>query len=64
MRLFAIKSSELAFIERCTFVCVCPDYTGVTHEFFGTGAVVDKAKQAVSEAAAGLRAGFAGRPVR
>ena len=24
MRLFAIKSSELAFIERCTFVCVCP----------------------------------------
>lgn len=40
------------------------NYTGVTHEFFGTGAVVDKAKQAVSEAAAGLRAGFAGRPVR
>ena len=26
MRLFAIKSSELAFIERCTFVCGCPAY--------------------------------------
>lgn len=34
------------------------NYTGVTHEFFGTGAVVNKAKQAVNEAAAGLRAGF------
>ncbi|MEH2255845.1 alpha/beta hydrolase [Nostoc sp.] len=34
------------------------NYNGVTHEFFGTGAVVDKAKQAVKEAAAGLRSGF------
>lgn len=34
------------------------NYTNVTHEFFGMGAVVDKAKQAVSEAAAGLRSGF------
>jgi len=40
------------------------NYTGVTHEFFGTGAVVDKGKKAVSEAAAGLRAGFVGRTVR
>lgn len=37
------------------------NYSGVTHEFFGTGAVVDKAKQAVSEAAFGLRSGFANR---
>lgn len=34
------------------------NYTNVTHEFFGMGAVVGKAKQAVGEAAAGLRSGF------
>lgn len=34
-------------------------YTGVTHEFFGMGAVVDKAKQAQTEAAADLQAAFA-----
>lgn len=34
------------------------NYSGVTHEFFGAGAVVSKAKQAVSEAATGLRSGF------
>lgn len=33
-------------------------YNNVTHEFFGMGAVVDKAKQAVREASAGLRSGF------
>ena len=33
-------------------------YAGVTHEFFGMGAVVDKAAQAVRQAAAGLRAAF------
>lgn len=33
-------------------------YEGVTHEFFGTGAVVDKAVKAVEEAAAALRAAF------
>lgn len=42
------------------------NYEGVTHEFFGMGAVVDDAKQAVNQAAAGLkssfeRAGAAGR---
>jgi acetyl esterase/lipase len=37
------------------------DYTGVTHEFFGTGAVINKAKQAVNEAAAELRAKFSKR---
>lgn len=34
------------------------NYQGVTHEFFGTGAVVDKAKQAVQFAADGLKASF------
>lgn len=34
------------------------DYTGVTHEFFGTGAVVDKARDANRFAAEGLRAAF------
>jgi acetyl esterase len=33
-------------------------YFGVTHEFFGMGAVVDKAKEAESQAAADLRAAF------
>ena len=33
-------------------------YNGVTHEFFGASAVVDKAKQAVAEAAAGLLSVF------
>jgi acetyl esterase/lipase len=35
------------------------DVQGVTHEFFGMGAVVDKAKGAVAFGAAGLRQGFA-----
>ncbi|MBC8137637.1 MAG: hypothetical protein H8F28_17285 [Fibrella sp.] len=34
-------------------------YTGVTHEFFGTGAVVAKGRDAVAFAAEGLRAAFA-----
>lgn len=34
------------------------NYNGVTHEFFSMGAVVDKAKPAVKEAATGLRSGF------
>ncbi|HEY9612210.1 hypothetical protein [Allocoleopsis sp.] len=34
------------------------NYTNVTHEFFGMAAVVDQAKQTVSEASAGLRSGF------
>jgi len=33
-------------------------YQGVTHEFFGMGAVVDKADEAVAEAAARLKASF------
>lgn len=35
-------------------------YEGVTHEFFGMGAVVDKAKEAETEAASALLAAFAG----
>ena len=34
-------------------------YPGVTHEFFGMGAVVDKAKDAVAFGAQGLKMGFA-----
>ncbi len=33
-------------------------YEGVTHEFFGMGAVVDQAATAVEEAAAALRSSF------
>lgn len=35
-------------------------WNGVTHEFFGMGAVVDKAREAVQFGAAGLRRGFGG----
>jgi acetyl esterase len=34
------------------------NFDGVTHEFFGMGAVVDKAKEAVNVAANGLKQGF------
>ena len=34
------------------------NYSGVTHEFFGMGAVVPEAKEAVKQAASGLRASF------
>jgi acetyl esterase len=34
-------------------------YTGVTHEFFGMGAVIDQAKQAELDAAGDLRAALA-----
>ena len=34
------------------------NYDGVAHEFFGMGAVVDKAKQAVAQAAEGLQQAF------
>ncbi|MBX9579805.1 MAG: alpha/beta hydrolase [Gemmataceae bacterium] len=51
--------------KRCTdklkAAGVAVDHTnddGVTHEFFGTGAVVDKAEEAVGKAAEGLKKGF------
>lgn len=34
------------------------NYSGVTHEFFGTGAVVDEAKQAVAQAGQALKRAF------
>lgn len=34
------------------------NFDGVAHEFFGTGAVIDKAKQAVALAASGLKQSF------
>ena len=37
-------------------------FDGVTHEFFGMGAAVDKAKTAVQFAAEGLKSAFAGGP--
>ena len=37
------------------------NFEGVTHEFFGMGAVVDKANEAVSFAAENLREAFAGK---
>jgi acetyl esterase len=37
------------------------EYTGVTHEFFGMGAVVPKAKEAEQFAADGLKKAFAGK---
>jgi acetyl esterase len=48
-------------VDRRREAGVCVDhknYDGVTHEFFGMGAVVDKAKQAVQQAADGLKSGF------
>jgi acetyl esterase len=37
------------------------NYDGVTHEFFGMGAVIDDAKQAEQQAADGLQKGFTSR---
>lgn len=38
-------------------------YPGVSHEFFGMGAVVDKARDAVAVAAGDPRAAFSGNTV-
>ena len=40
------------------------EYMGVTHEFFGMGAVVDKAKEAEDFAAAQLKQAFAGSTMK
>ncbi|GAA6619487.1 alpha/beta hydrolase [Scytonema sp. NUACC26] len=58
-----LRSEGQAYAKRLSEAGVsvkATNYNGVTHEFFGTGAVVDKAKQAVKEAAAGLQSGFLG----
>lgn len=56
-----LRSEGQAYAQRLRGAGVAvraTNYTNVTHEFFGMGAVVNKAKQAVQEAAAGLRSGF------
>ena len=61
-----LRSEGQAYAQRLRDAGVAvkaTDYTGVAHEFFGTGAVVNKAKQAVDEAAAELRAKFRKRPM-
>lgn len=55
---YAQRLREAGSVVRAT------NYNALAHEFFGAGAVVNKAKQAVSEAAAGLRSGFAGNTAR
>ena len=40
------------------------DYEGVTHEFFGMGAVLDQAREAQHFAAEGLHQAFSASPVR
>ena len=56
-----LRSEGGAYAQRLAAAGVATTHTiypGVTHEFFGTGAVVDKAKQAVGEAAMGLKSAF------
>lgn len=56
-----LRSEGEAYAEKLRAAGVAVDqttYMGVTHEFFGMGAVVDKANQAVAQAAAGLQRGF------
>lgn len=62
-----LRSEGQAYAQRLRAAGVpvkASNYNGVTHEFFGAGAVVSKAKLAVSEAANGLRSGFAGNTAR
>lgn len=56
-----LRSEGAAYAQRLKDSGVAVDYRnypGVTHEFFGTGAVVDTAKDAVAQAAAGLKKAF------
>ena len=56
-----LRSEGMLLNERLQAAGVQVDYKnyeGVTHEFFGTGAVNDKAKEAVAQAAKGLRQAF------
>ena len=56
-----LRSEGGAYAQRLAAAGVATTHTvyaGVTHEFFGTGAVVDKAKQAVGEAAMALKSAF------
>ena len=56
-----LRSEGAAYAQKLIAAGVRVDYRnypGVTHEFFGMGAVLDDAKQAVSQAAQGLRRAF------
>ena len=56
-----LRSEGKAYADRLKAAGVAVDYTnyeGVTHEFFGMGAVLPEAKQAVAQAAKGLKTGF------
>lgn len=56
-----LRSEGQLLAERLSAASVRVDarnYDGVTHEFFGTGAIVDKAREAVAQAGMGLRAAF------
>ncbi len=59
-----LRSEGEAYAERLRAAGVAVDgkqYDGVTHEFFGMGAVIDKAKDAVAFAAAGLKRSLSSR---
>ena len=56
-----LRSEGEAYAARLRAAGVAVEYRnfdGVVHEFFGMGAVVDKAKEAVATAAKGLKSGF------
>ena len=56
-----LRSEGRAYAERLAESGVSVDYvnyTGVTHEFFGMGAVLDDARNAVAKVAANLKAAF------
>ena len=56
-----LRSESKAYADRLTASGIAVryrNYEGVTHEFFGMGAVVDKAKDAIAFAAEGLRSAF------
>lgn len=57
-----LRSEGLAYAEKLKAAGVAVayrNYDGVTHEFFGMGAVLDKAKDAVAFAAENLKSAFA-----
>ena len=56
-----LRSEGAAYAQKLIAAGIRVDYrnySGVTHEFFGMGAVLDDAKQAVNQAAQGLRRAF------
>ena len=56
-----LRSEGAAYAQKLVDAGVVVDYRnypGVTHEFFGMGAVLDDAKQAIAQAALGLRKAF------